>query len=824
MRISATSDVAAHPKLNFFTRYRWVWIILCYLALSAIFFWPSIWSGAVPLPLTNPYLIDPVWSPVPPPGVAAGGNVLLNDVSTFYYPYLVFTINSLRQGIFPLWNPYIFGGTPYFASNQAALLYPINVICYMFGPQQFWVVAATLRLLIAGCGMYLFMRRLGTGSLGALLSGAIYMFGSFSIVWLNFAVHNVVALLPLTLWLILRIIERPSRWTILALIGIVAAQMFGGHPETSLFFLLTCACFTAVWLVGKANWKRAGLSVIAAVILGLGLTAVQWIPTLDLVFRSIRVELIDANQNLPASEQFSPLGGMKQAKLGNLRYWLLSVAPEMWGTPRGTQDREWLPPRVTRYGGNYNELASYIGLATLPLVAAGALRGGNRRGSIFFGAMFVVCLLLLYPLPGVYRIGYLPVLKLSYGLRFGFGMLLAGAALAGFGLEWLRTAGSRSRWLVVLGLAFLVAINVAITAILWNGQHLRLLLGFDPTDTQRTFIATIYSPNNWRIFLPATTGIIAIVALVATMQKWLTFRVAGLLIMGAILTDLIGIGFGYNGFTEPQDIYPARGAVAELLRDSAQYRVLNLDNSFTSNSGMTHGIQTMNGNDDLLNSPQWWFVARGEDGIIPDPVKYRLNIHAQRLVDLMNVRYIFSTRPVICDTPQASCALAEKGGNLLIQYNRTAFPRAYAMSRYIEVKREEAEDMVYAPLFDPRYAVVVEEPLKGQMRSDPVGSLIPVKIVSYTPNRVELAPNMLYTSVVVLGDTYDPDWQVTIDGQPAKLLRANSVFRGVVVPAGPHSVVFSYRPRSVLYGGAVSGVVLLGCVAIALVRIRRRTR
>src|SRR5439155_22829043 len=102
-------------------------------------------------------------------------------------------------------------------ANQAALLYPINLLCFWLGPQQFWTASTLLRLLIAGFGTYALVRRLGCGPLGALLGGGVYMFAGFNVVWLNFAIHNVAALLPLALWLTLRLIERLGRWDALAL-------------------------------------------------------------------------------------------------------------------------------------------------------------------------------------------------------------------------------------------------------------------------------------------------------------------------------------------------------------------------------------------------------------------------------------------------------------------------------------------------------------------------------------------------------------------------------------------------------------------------------
>ena len=48
--------------------------------------------------------------------------------------------------------------------------------------------------------------------------------------------------------------------------------------------------------------------------------------------------------------------------------------------------------------------------------------------------------------------------------------------------------------------------------------------------------------------------------------------------------------------------------------------------------------------------------------------------------------------------------------------------------------------------------------------------------------------------MLVLHDAYYPGWMVEVDGQPARILRANVLFRGVELTEGVHTVVFKYRP------------------------------
>ena len=56
---------------------------------------------------------------------------------------------------------------------------------------------------------------------------------------------------------------------------------------------------------------------------------------------------------------------------------------------------------------------------------------------------------------------------------------------------------------------------------------------------------------------------------------------------------------------------------------------------------------------------------------------------------------------------------------------------------------------------------------------------------------------------------------VAVDGRPATVLRANGLFRAVRVPAGSHSVRFSYEPRAVRAGLALSLAGVLAALALA---------
>lgn len=74
--------------------------------------------------------------------------------------------------------------------------------------------------------------------------------------------------------------------------------------------------------------------------------------------------------------------------------------------------------------------------------------------------------------------------------------------------------------------------------------------------------------------------------------------------------------------------------------------------------------------------------------------------------------------------------------------------------------------------------------------------------------------------MLVFTDTYYPGWSVLLDGAPSHLFRVDDVFKGVAVPPGKHRISFTFRPRSVQIGLAVSSFALL-CISGYLIGMGR---
>ena len=119
-------------------------------------------------------------------------------------------------------------------------------------------------------------------------------------------------------------------------------------------------------------------------------------------------------------------------------------------------------------------------------------------------------------------------------------------------------------------------------------------------------------------------------------------------------------------------------------------------------------------------------------------------------------------------------------------------------------------------VFDLHHSALIESSeeigLEKYLGEGPVGPGERVTVVKHEPLRVELKVSLDSPGLVILADTYYPGWRLTIDGNATPILRANRMMRGAVVPAGLHTLVYTYEPKSFLLGGVLS---LAGLVGLA---------
>ncbi len=159
------------------------------------------------------------------------------DIYCYYYPNYAFLERSLRQGVWPLWNPTSDAGGPFLMSDPMDLLLVGSV-----GAETALRLALPLHVLLAMWGATALARRLGNGPWGSWAAGAFFGLSGFLLSSLNlFELSHGVAWSPWVLWAYLGLFQQPSlrRAAVLGALGAIQVSTLAGETviQTALFAL-----------------------------------------------------------------------------------------------------------------------------------------------------------------------------------------------------------------------------------------------------------------------------------------------------------------------------------------------------------------------------------------------------------------------------------------------------------------------------------------------------------------------------------------------------------------------------------------------------------
>lgn len=156
-----------------------------------------------------------------------------------------------------------------------------------------------------------------------------------------------------------------------------------------------------------------------------------------------------------------------------------------------------------------------------------------------------------------------------------------------------------------------------------------------------------------------------------------------------------------------------------------------------------------------------------------------------------------------------------QGGETVPLRNPYALGNAWFVDevRYVDNANEEIEALHTA---HPATIAVVDKKFSGQVKSVAApDSASTIKLTAYEPNELRYEVNSKTGGTVVFSEIYYPGWQASIDGVDAPYGRADYVLRAMNVPAGKHTVVFKFDPKSLHVTESVA-FASLGLLAAAL--------
>jgi hypothetical protein len=228
-----------------------------------------------------------------------------------------------------------------------------------------------------------------------------------------------------------------------------------------------------------------------------------------------------------------------------------------------------------------------------------------------------------------------------------------------------------------------------------------------------------------------------------------------------------------------------------------------------SGSGPVVGIPTASGCDPL--APERTIEARRAFASGPRwGTCYQVENPRSPILSLMNVRALLS----LTDLEAPNLHLAAQSGGYKIYQNTAVLERFFFVKRMTAVDNlAQAAAIVQSPDFRPSEDAIVEAP--GERFETPT-SESSVRVLSYAPSFLRLRTVASAPAFLVAAESYYPGWEASIDGTPVRIYPTDAAFRGVIIPAGKHTVDFRFVPRT-LYRSAALSVVALAALLACLV-------
>ena len=245
------------------------------------------------------------------------------DLYQYVLPFRHFAAETLQGGQVPLWNPYIFSGSPFLASPQSSLFYPGTLLFYFFPAAAASGWFAAFHLFLNALGMFLLLRALCLARTASLTGALAWGFSMFFLA--KFSAGHIIHLSGYS-WFcfILVLLLRPSCRPLAAMAA--SMMFFSGHLQIWLLSMVFIAC---VWVWRAMRPGGAGPSrgpALASLALLAGIAMVQALPTLIFSLRSFRA-MIPSVLGLEAVYEFASSYSLEWRSLATL------ILPDFFGNP-----------------------------------------------------------------------------------------------------------------------------------------------------------------------------------------------------------------------------------------------------------------------------------------------------------------------------------------------------------------------------------------------------------------------------------------------------------------------------------------------------------
>ena len=738
-----------------------------------------------------------------------------------------------------LWMPQFFSGMPTFGNVayvphnvsyvQFVLQYGLNL--FFLNGHWTWLV---VYYFLGSVFMFLMMRVMKFSRPAAMLGAVLFMLGPFNIALASEGHGSklmALTYIPLVFMLTHLLFERKDLLSFGLLTAAIGTLALTNHMQIVYYGFIVIGLYLLYHIIMNVRTAPGRTAVITAafagaVVLGLCISSYIYLSVHEYA-------------------QFSIRGGGTAGAPGGLAWdyatnwsWhpqeiLTLFIPSFFGFQSPT------------YWGTMPFTMSTIYVGVLPLLLAGIALVYNRsRLTIFFGILALIMLFMSFGkhFPVVYGLmfDYLPYFnKFRVPVMIMHLLPFVVGVLAGYGLEFLLKPSEKmtkertetlSRTLLIAGSALLGILVLAtiMKSSLYASLSGTMFMKEDEMpslrqqygDQANAALAQLKSARFdllWKDFVKFIFLAVASLGIVILyLKKKAPVAVLTAAVFILVLVDLmIVINRGNYVTPTPQTQLETRfkpdATVTYLQSQPGLFRIFPLAGLFMDNTYAYHGLQSIGG----YSPAKLKIYQTMLDSCLyvsPDP-NFPLNMN---IVNMLNAEYlIFAGRLPEDRFPLAYVDQEKRVG---VYKNPAALPRTFFVDTVLVAQNDsEVFGTLNSPLFNAGgMAVVQGTSAVACTRPDSAQAAI----TEYKSRTITIKAYTSSTALLVLSEVYYPaGWKATIDGTETEILRTNSVLRSVVVPAGDHTVVFSFDPPLYSAGYTLTNVawgIAFLCILIGL--------
>lgn len=235
-----------------------------------------------------------------------------------------------------------------------------------------------------------------------------------------------------------------------------------------------------------------------------------------------------------------------------------------------------------------------------------------------------------------------------------------------------------------------------------------------------------------------------------------------------------------------------------ILQDNSEFRVLNLTVSTFNDASTSYYHNSVGGYSGAKMKRYQELIETRLSEEINSLITLLQNAtsvdEADRILAQSNALNMLNTKYIILSPDAAPLSNVHALGNVWLVEKALTVENADA-----ELEAVKTVDPARIAVVDRRFAGIVS------VTESPAAVDDAISLSSYKPNLLTYESSLAADRLAVFSEIYYPHgWEAFVDGKPSEHFRTDYVLRGMVVPAGKHTITFKFEPRSYKTGNRVS--------------------